>query len=338
MNKMTRGMIAVVTAIGTMVSFSHNSVVAQAPSEKMCIPLIQNPLLKYDEKNSNNEIAAFAYQTTMLQDTVAGKAPALSGAESKNTKASALPSVEPQNTIASVLPSAEPQSTQAPALSSAEPQSTIAPVLSGAEPKNTPVSALSSAEPQNTLATVASGSTVATSQPSSTPSAKTAQSKKEKKLQKKRRIQKKKKLAAAKKKKQRAIACGAMVKGASDRRVLERIVEAEAGGESMKGKILVANVILNRVKSGQFPDTVKGVVFAHSGKCYQFSPIADGRYYDVNISKETQAAVKKAMNGEDESKGALYFMERSYADSSNVTWFDTALTKLFRYGCHEFYK
>lgn len=120
--------------------------------------------------------------------------------------------------------------------------------------------------------------------------------------------------------------------------ILERIVEAEAGGEDMTGKILVANVVLNRVKSEKFPSTVKGVVFAHSGNRYQFSPLSDGRYYKVSVSKETREAVERALNGENPSQGALYFMARQYASPSNVRWFDTALTKVVSHGVHEFYR
>lgn len=136
------------------------------------------------------------------------------------------------------------------------------------------------------------------------------------------------------KRKQEIMACCGVAAGSDDRRILERIVEAEATGEGYKGKLLVANVVLNRVKSKKFPSTVKGVVFAHR----QFSPVWDGRYYSVTVTKETKAAVDAALNGKDPSKGALYFMERSAANPSNVTWFDRALTKLFRYGCHEFFK
>ena len=71
---------------------------------------------------------------------------------------------------------------------------------------------------------------------------------------------------------------------------------------------------------------------------YQFSPISDGRYYQVTVSDTTKKAVLAALNGVDPSQGALYFMERSIAESSNVSWFDRCLTRLFRYGCHEFYK
>lgn len=123
-----------------------------------------------------------------------------------------------------------------------------------------------------------------------------------------------------------------------DKSVLLRIVEAEATGEDIKGKMLVANVVLNRVNSSKFPDTVEEVVFQKSGSVYQFSPIKDGRYYKVSISPETERAVERVLSGEDESKGALYFVSRSRAKASNVTWFDRALTKVFKHGTHEFYK
>ncbi len=131
--------------------------------------------------------------------------------------------------------------------------------------------------------------------------------------------------------------CGVSV-SAADRVILERIVEAEAGGEDHKGKVLVANVVLNRVKNKSFPSTVKEVVFAHNGSTYQFSPIYDGRYYTVDVSEGTKKAVRDALNGSDPSQGALYFMERAYADPDNASWFDRCLTKLFGYRCHEFYK
>lgn len=118
------------------------------------------------------------------------------------------------------------------------------------------------------------------------------------------------------------------------REILEKIVEAEAGDQDVRGRRLVANVILNRVRSKNFPNTVKGVVFAHR----QFSPVSNGSYYRVKVSETTKKAVKQALDGVDDSKGALYFMWRSGSDSGNVSWFDRELTKLFSYGCHEFFK
>lgn len=123
-----------------------------------------------------------------------------------------------------------------------------------------------------------------------------------------------------------------------EKEVLQRIVEAEATGEDIKGKMLVANVILNRVNSTKFPDSVSGVVFQKDGSTYQFSPIKDGRYWNVKISKATKKAVDRVLSGEDNSKGALYFSARSKADKSNMRWFDNHLTWLFQYGGHEFYR
>lgn len=147
---------------------------------------------------------------------------------------------------------------------------------------------------------------------------------------------KKEKAAASKKKKEETVPVISL--GTDQKEVLLRIVEAEATGEDIKGKMLVANVILNRVNSSQFPDTVKEVVFQKNGKITQFSPIADGRYWSVSISKSTREAVERVLNGEDESQGALYFSARSKAKKSNMNWFDNHLTWLFKYGGHEFYK
>lgn len=123
-----------------------------------------------------------------------------------------------------------------------------------------------------------------------------------------------------------------------DHNTLLRIVEAEATGEDVIGKLLVANVILNRVNHEEFPDTVYKVVFQKTNGCVQFSPTVDGRYESVTITDETVEAVKRALSGEDQSQGALYFSARSKADPSNMNWFDRNLEWLFEYGGHEFYK
>lgn len=124
----------------------------------------------------------------------------------------------------------------------------------------------------------------------------------------------------------------------SEIKVLQRIVEAEAGDQDVKGRMLVANVVLNRVKSKQFPDSVKEVVYEHSKSCYQFSPVLDGSINRVKVSKTTKQAVNRVLNGEDESKGALYFVQRNIANKKSLSWFDRDLTRLFKHGCHTFYK
>lgn len=122
-----------------------------------------------------------------------------------------------------------------------------------------------------------------------------------------------------------------------DYKALLRIVEAEATGEDIKGKILVGNVIMNRVKCEEFPDTVEKVVFQKVGGHVQFSPTADGRYESVTISEETMEAINEILDGVDYSQGALFFSARDKADPTNMSWFDSNLKWLFAYGGHEFY-
>lgn len=119
----------------------------------------------------------------------------------------------------------------------------------------------------------------------------------------------------------------------SDFDTLCRIVEAEAGDQDILGRELVANVIFNRIKNDEFPKTIREVVFENG----QFSPISDGRYWDVNISAETQTAVMNVLKGSDHSQGALYFMQRDIASESGKRYFDT-LNFLFKHGAHEFAK
>lgn len=115
--------------------------------------------------------------------------------------------------------------------------------------------------------------------------------------------------------------------------VLLKIVEAEAGCEDTTGKMLVANVVMNRVRSGNFPDTVSEVVYQKSEGKAQFSPTADGRIDKVSVSQDTVDAVARVMNGEDVSCGALFFR----AVSSNNGWFDRALNRVIEHGNHIFY-
>lgn len=118
---------------------------------------------------------------------------------------------------------------------------------------------------------------------------------------------------------------------------LLRIVEAEAGSEDIKGRVLVANVIMNRVKSEDFPNTVTEVVWDNSDGVPQFSPTYDGRINEVTVSDETREAVKQALKGTDYSEGALFFIQKSAAEAHNIKWFEKDLRKLFKYGVHEFY-
>lgn len=69
----------------------------------------------------------------------------------------------------------------------------------------------------------------------------------------------------------------------------------------------------------------------------QFSPTEDGRIYTVTVSDDTREAVNRAIDGDDLSQGALYFIAKDQADEKNVKWFDEKLTFLFAHGGHSFY-
>lgn len=120
--------------------------------------------------------------------------------------------------------------------------------------------------------------------------------------------------------------------------VLRTIVEAEAGDQDVYGRMLVANVIINRIHAG-FADTVRGVVFQRINGSVQFSPTKQGgSYFKVKVSDTTKEAVDRVLSGEDYSEGALYFFQRSLTATNKAKWFDSSLKFLFKYGCHEFFK
>ena len=113
--------------------------------------------------------------------------------------------------------------------------------------------------------------------------------------------------------------------------------EVEATGEDVMGRMLVANVILNRVESEAFPDTIKEVVFQKNTRAFQFSPAKNGMLYHVSVSEETKEAVERALRGEDNAKGALYFVAPKAVEPDKMRWFDSHLTRLFQYGGHAFF-
>lgn len=122
-----------------------------------------------------------------------------------------------------------------------------------------------------------------------------------------------------------------------DMELLLRIVEAEAGCEDEDGRILVANVVLNRMESELFPDSVAEVVLQTNNGVSQFSPVSSGSIWTVEVSEETREAVEKAWEGENISQGALFFAARKYADSKRMKWFDEKLDFLFEHGGHDFF-
>ena len=92
-------------------------------------------------------------------------------------------------------------------------------------------------------------------------------------------------------------------------------------------------MVMNRVRSDRFPNSITEVVYQRSGGSAQFSPTMDGRINKVHVSEDTVEAVARALNGEDISAGALYF--RSVNCKSG--WFDRALNRVLEHGNHIFY-
>lgn len=113
---------------------------------------------------------------------------------------------------------------------------------------------------------------------------------------------------------------------------LSRIINAEAGGESMKGKMAVGNVVLNRTRSSQFPNTIYGVIF---DKKYgvQFAPTANGMIYK-SPNADSVIAAKMCLEGYSISNEALYFFNPRYTSG---TWVKQNRDYLFTIGNHVFY-
>ena len=108
---------------------------------------------------------------------------------------------------------------------------------------------------------------------------------------------------------------------------LERLVECEAGCEDKTGKMLVADVVLNRMGTGIWGNDMLSVIEAPG----QFKPVGNGAYKVVAATPDTKAAVMEALMSEDISKGAIYFQK-----SRATRWGNKEF--LFRHGSHSFYK
>ena len=114
---------------------------------------------------------------------------------------------------------------------------------------------------------------------------------------------------------------------------LARIIQAESAGEPLIGKIAVGNVVLNRVRSSSYPNTIYGVIFDRKYGV-QFSPVLDGSIYNTPSYNATLAA-KICLEGFDLSEGALFFLRPEMSSSS---WIPNNRPYIFSIGKHDFYK
>lgn len=97
----------------------------------------------------------------------------------------------------------------------------------------------------------------------------------------------------------------------SDLNLLARLVYAEARGEPYTGQVAVASVVLNRVKSSSFPNSVSGVIY-QSGA---FSVVNDGQI-NLTPNETAKKAAQDAINGWDPSYGAIYYFNPNTATSA----------------------
>lgn len=113
---------------------------------------------------------------------------------------------------------------------------------------------------------------------------------------------------------------------------LSKIINAESGGEILKGKIAVGNVILNRVRSNQFPNTIYGVIFDRKYGT-QFSPVDNGAIYK-SPNAQSIIAAKICLEGYSVNTGILYFVNPRVSPSNWITKNRAYFGKI---GNHAFY-
>ena len=113
---------------------------------------------------------------------------------------------------------------------------------------------------------------------------------------------------------------------------LSRIIHAEAGGEPFRGKIAVGNVVLNRVRSKLYPNTIYGVIFDRRYGT-QFSPVSFGTIYRTPSATSVIAA-KICLEGYTLSEDVLFFMNPRL---STTNWIAKNRPYAFSIGKHDFY-
>lgn len=105
----------------------------------------------------------------------------------------------------------------------------------------------------------------------------------------------------------------------ADHRLLAKLVYAEARGETYKGQVAVAAVVLNRVRSASFPNTISGVIYQTNA----FTCVNNGSINNTPDSSCIRAA-RDAMNGWDPTGGCLYYYNPKTASDS---WIRTRTVK-----------
>ena len=102
---------------------------------------------------------------------------------------------------------------------------------------------------------------------------------------------------------------------ASDLDLLARLITAEAQGEEYNAKVAVGAVVLNRVKSDKFANTIKDVIYEKINGYYQFTPVLNG-WINKPANEDCIKAAKEALSGIDPTNGALFYFD----DSTTNQW------------------
>ena len=107
----------------------------------------------------------------------------------------------------------------------------------------------------------------------------------------------------------------------TDVNLLARLIYGEARGESYVGQVAVGAVVMNRIKSSSFPNTMAGVIY----QSYAFTAVADGQ---INLTPNATAkkAAQDAMNGWDPTYGAIYYYNPKTATSQWIFSRQTTVT------------
>lgn len=91
-----------------------------------------------------------------------------------------------------------------------------------------------------------------------------------------------------------------------DIELLARLIHAEARGEDDIGKLAVGAVILNRLASDRFPDSIREIIYQKTNGVYQFTPVSNGTI-NMEPSEAAIKAAQEAIEGKDPTSGALFF-------------------------------
>lgn len=113
---------------------------------------------------------------------------------------------------------------------------------------------------------------------------------------------------------------------------LSRIISAESKGESLAGQIAVGNVVLNRVRKSEFPNTIYGVIFDDRWGG-QFEPVRNGTIYQTPTEQSVIAA-KLCLEGADVAGESLYFLDPIKAGN---LWTTQNRPYIMTIGVHDFY-